>query len=381
MGDNFGIGIDIGTSNCVSMRNKESKDVITSVRNCYVKLNSNDMDFSQEHGNWKIANIHDTIVALGDDAMTVANWKKQSLQRPMAKGVINPTDDMAMEVLAEIIKKTLGPPTKPGEICVASIPANSTDGINTIAHKAAAKQIIKGLGYTFQSISEGFATLMALAPSIEQNGEKIPFTGIAISWGGGMANMSLGYRAQEQVSLSVSESGDWIDTMVSGFFGTKDGRPRVQPNEVSAFKEKYFKFGWQPADSEIESFGFVGAERRQYFRKMLTGIETFYDSVMENAIENFSNALREKENVSIEVPMEIVMAGGTCAPEGFENRFFEIIKESEFPIQISGVRKAGPEEIMNCTAKGAYIKAMSMEAQKNASASTTASLPIPPPTM
>lgn len=363
-------GLDPGTMNCVVIGNTNSEETVTSTRNCYIKLNGNDMDFSQQMGNWKSANIHGTTVALADDAITIANWKKLPLQRPMAKGVINPTDDFAMEVLAEIVKKSLGEPSKPKEICYASIPANSTDGVNTIAHKAAIKQIVTGLGYKFYPISEGMATLMAMAPKAVHNGEELPFTGIAMSWGGGMVNMSLGYRAEELATLSLAKSGDWIDQMVSNFFGEKDGRVRVQPNEVTIFKEKYFKFGWEPTDAEIEAIKndvgqtvFSGQERRQYFRKMISGLNIFYTNAMESVVENFAASIRNSESINVDIPMEIVMAGGTCCPEGFEDYFMEVLEENEFPIQVTGIRKARPEEIMHCTARGAYIRAMAKEAQ------------------
>lgn len=362
---NYGKGIDIGTSRLVAMWvGDDGKEVVKTTRDCYFELKDEDMDFVKSRGDWKLVTINNRHFAIGEDSLQIANWLKQEVQRPMAKGILNPSDPFAYDILEEIISKLLGPPRCKGEICVASIPADSMDGnINTVAHKAAVKQILTKLGYTFVPINEGFATLLDMKPCITKNGENVPFTGIALSFGGGMVNSFIGYKAKKIRDMSSARSGDWVDAMVAK---TITG---VKPNQVTAFKEKYMSFKKEYTDSEIEAFGFRTSERKKYFRRMLAGLLAYYENLMEYTVLSLKKELEEPadptlEPVDIEDAMEVVISGGTCTPEGFEDKFLEVINENEFPIQVTRVRKAENTHIS--TANGALGWAMHQEAKKQA---------------
>src|SRR5690606_6742520 len=129
---------------------------------------------------------------------------KTPVKRPMRLGVLNPLDDDAYSVLEALIGKVLGKPSEPNEICVASIPAESfDDNSSVVVHEKAVRQIINKLGYDFHPINEGFATLLALNPKMKQeDGLELANTGIAISFGGGMTNVCLGFRSKDLVRVS-----------------------------------------------------------------------------------------------------------------------------------------------------------------------------------
>jgi len=372
MSETYGKGLDVGTSRLVAMwrEGDNPNPVKNDFRDCYLELADEDMEFIKSQGKMKLACINDRYFALGEDALVIANLLKQTVKRPMAKGILNPVDDDAYDILEELIGKILGEPRYPGEVCVASIPADSSDGeISTIIHKSAVKQIIQKLGYTFKPINEGFATLLALGPTAEKDGETIPFTGIALSFGGGMCNLCLAYRSKEIKTLSTAESGDWVDENVARGF------VNVKPNQVTKFKEDYFKFGKVYTDAEIEAFGYKTPERKKYFKKMMMTLEQIYENLIENTINNFTTLLAGED---IDVPLEIVISGGTSSPEGFEKKFEEVLREmeDEFPIQISNVRKSN--DTLVSTATGALVWAMNHERKKQAASGTVKEAPVTP---
>jgi hypothetical protein len=364
--DMYGKGLDVGTSRLVAAWKESDKDVVVSLRDCYFELKDDDIDFIQKQGDWKLTTINGRSFALADDGLTVANWVKQEVKRPMSKGVLNPTDDDAVDILEELIGKILGAPRYPGEICVCSIPANTADGeIDTTPHVGAVKQIITKLGYTFQQINEGYATLLALNPKVEKDGETMPFTGIGISFGGGMVNLSLAYKMKElkKMQTSTSHSGDFIDSMVAKSFGKDPGTNswRVKSNQVTKFKEEYFEFGKKYTDEELNKLNYKTPERKKYFNKMMTNLELYYENMMEYTVAAFKEKFEESDQ-SIEEALEIVISGGTSTPKGFETKFKEILNNSEFPIAVKNVRKA--DNTLNSTVTGALLWAINLEQKK-----------------
>lgn len=365
---NFGVGLDVGTSNLLCMTKDENgKEILKSIRDCYFELVEEDVDFIKDKGQMKLTNMNDRHFALGEDALVISNWLKKPVKRPMAQGVLNPTDDDGYLILEELISKIVGPARYKGETCVASIPADSIDGeINTITHKGAIKQILTKLGYSFVPINEGFATLISMNPIAEKNDEKMPFTGIALSCGGGMVNLCLAYRSKPMIQLSTSKGGDWIDLMTSKSFAD------VRPNQVTKFKENYFKFNKNYTDDEIESFGYKTTERKRFFKKMMFVLEQVYENMIESTIESFKEKMKE-ENIDIEEELEIVISGGTASPEGFEQKFLDVLQNSGFPIQIKGIRKNANTLISTVT--GALIWSLNLERKKEPATPT----PTPTP--
>jgi hypothetical protein len=372
MGKNFGKGLDVGTSNLVSIWTEDGTEIKKCFRDCYYPLRGDQLDFVKSKGEWNLTVINGNYYALGEDAFKTANLVGDEVRRPMAKGVLNPKDDTAKDIMEVIITSLIGPARTKGEICVASIPAESSDGeVSTIFHKGAIKKILSKLGYTFQPINEGYATLLALNPTIKKTNEAgetevIPFSGIAISFGGGMVNLCLAYRSNPLLQISTSKSGDWVDEMTAMNFQD------VQPNQVSAFKEKFFGFGKEYTDAEIQAIpGYKSPDKVAFFKKMMVVLESVYEELIQSTLEEFSEQFSKQNISSIDDPLEIVISGGTSAPEGFEDKIHEVLNLIDFPVQVSGVRRA--ENPLNSTATGAYVWALNLEAKRQKST------PVPAP--
>ena len=94
-------GLDIGTGNICSAIMKDDKTTeLSSIRNMFVTTDQNtefdSIDFVKTSDGKKYI--------LGNHALVLANIFNQVCRRPMAKGVINPTDIDALEVISLMIK-------------------------------------------------------------------------------------------------------------------------------------------------------------------------------------------------------------------------------------------------------------------------------------
>ena len=73
-----------------------------------------------------------------------------------------------------------------------------------------------------------------------------------------------------------------------------------------------------------------------------------------NAMKDaFSNSRRMPK---LNRPIPIVLSGGTASPRGFRDRFEKIMRQTDFPIQISEIRVA--RDPLTTTARGALVAAM-----------------------
>lgn len=354
----YGRGLDVGTSRVVGMWTEDEQTIVSQCRDCYIEIEDEE-GFLEAQGQMPLVTIGSKKIVLGDDGLKIANWIKAPVKRPMRLGVINPLDNTAVNVLEAIITKVISAPRKAGEICVASVPAQSFDnGNDTVVHEEAVRDIVTKLGYDFHAINEGYATLLALTPvAKDDDGSSIPNSGIAFSFGGGMTNVCLGFRSKDLLKLSVARGGDSIDEKVASTF------ENIKPNQVTSFKEKFFKFGKVYTEAEMEAAGFRTPERKEYFEKMMRNINSYYEDLIRYVIAAFTKKFIE-EDYNIQEALEIVIAGGTAAPDGFEIKFKEILDKSNFPLNIYNIRKADPDKILLCTAAGALVWAKHLEKKR-----------------
>ncbi|MBM3735653.1 MAG: hypothetical protein FJW39_07685 [Acidobacteria bacterium] len=86
-------------------------------------------------------------------------------------------------------------------------------------------------------------------------------------------------------------------------------------------------------------------------------LTVYYDDVIYSLInamkETFSNSRRMPK---LAKPIPIVLSGGTASPKGFRDRFEKILRQSDFPVQISEIRMA--RDPYSTTARGALVAAL-----------------------
>ena len=251
-------------------------------------------------------------------------------RRPLSRGVISPTEKEALPMVELLVKSVLDEPTHKGEIVYFSIPGEPLDAdFNIIYHIKMVEGFLKTLGYTPKPINEGHAVI--LSELAEED-----FTGIGLSFGGGMVNVCLSFRSVPIFKFSVAKAGDWIDQQVAMAVDESTSR-------VSAVKESSLDLDKEKGLSKIES-----------------ALSVYYNHLIEYVMENIKQELSKARKMpQITKPITIILSGGTSLPKGFAHRFNQILDRLKLPIPVSEVRMAA--QPLRSVAKGALVAASADE--------------------
>lgn len=317
-------GLDIGTMNIISARQVGKNTEFKRIRDVFIDLTDDQVKMLKLSGDTSYVTKNDVCYVLGDDAQKIANIFGKKLRAPMNKGVIAAGEIEAMEILKVMVGEVLGDAPE-GGVCVVSSPGDPIDsGFDALYHQAVVKDIVESYGWTVDTASE--ATAMVYSECADNN-----FTGLMISCGHGMVNISLVFKTIETLKFSVARSGSWIDEQSAKVTGKT-------PSQMCAIKEK-----------GIDLLKPVGREQ--------SAIAVYYKHLIGYVIKNFIEKFRELQG-NIELPDDIpcVIAGGTSMPKGFVDLVKqEIEKNKGFPFPVSEVRHA--KDPLNSIAKGLLVMA------------------------
>lgn len=196
---------------------------------------------------------------------------------------------------------------------------------NLVYHEAVLKNILQSFGFTAKGINEGLAVVFA-----ELQDEN--FTGIGISFGGGMCNVCVSFMSMPMITFSIPKGGDYIDKSVADVLNETSTRVRLA-------KEETLDLGRQPRD-EISS-----------------ALHIYYEDVLQTLIARLREELEGSRHLpTLDRPIPIVLSGGTAKPGGFQQKFEAMMKNADLPIQVSDIRMA--KDPLTATAIGCYVAAM-----------------------
>ena len=329
-----GKGVDIGTM-FVKCAVKEGDEVVfRSQRNAFFEVDHT--DFTKKilnNSNVKYIVKDSKLYVIGDEALQFANMFNKETRRPLSRGVISPTEKEALPIMELLIKSVVGEPSCEGEIVYFSVPGEPLDAdFNVIYHIKMIEGFLRSLGYTPNPINEAHAVILS-----ELGGED--FTGIGLSFGGGMVNVCLSFMSVPIFKFSVAKSGDWIDQQVAMAVNETASR-------VSAVKESALDLNKTKNVSKIES-----------------ALSIYYNHLIEYVIENIKQEFtKAKKMPQIAKPITIVLSGGTSLPKGFCHRFKEILDLLKLPISVGDVKMAS--QPLRSVAKGALVAASVDEDKK-----------------
>ncbi len=320
-------GLDVGTMNIVCSGMEGDNVVFVQQRNAFLELDYSDLTkMMLDNANVQYVIRGDKIYILGDDALKFATVFKKPTRRPMRSGILSPDEKEAVPIIRLILEKILGRPDGEEVVCITS-PANPIDSdIETTYHRKTMEALVKKLGYKPFTIDEGLAVIYS---ELADNS----FTGVGISFGAGLTNVTVSYFAAPIVSFSIARGGDWIDENAS----KATGIPREQ---VCSIKESSFELKY-----EVELGSVEGA------------LAIYYDYLITYVVENLRRKLTEVSPPQVEFP--IVLAGGTAKPKGFKEAFEEKISKAGFPVEVSTIKVA--KEPLFSVARGCLIAAKTRE--------------------
>ena len=298
----FGVGLDVGTAFIVGARQYGEKVEFRSIRNAYYGMAPNpvmqklltdaskkDDDDENDHGGVGYLEIGNEIIVIGEKALAYAASNHGETRRPMVKGVLSP-DDNAEAIMSILVQKSLGKPSKKGEICRFSVPAEPFDNedIDIIFHEGMLRAILEDLGYNPKPINEGEAICYS-----ELSSEEDRLTGGAFSLGGGQSNGCIIFEGRPVINFSIARGGDWIDQK-------SFKHARMQ----SAAEMTYFK-----ENNKIDLMNPKGCSENERAAVALT---TYYRYHIRNLVDAVAQLISEEKVIpTFKNPIKWIVGGGT----------------------------------------------------------------------
>lgn len=325
------IGVDVGTMNLICAEPKDKSAELSMMRNMYLPLDKQQATMA-ELSNIDFVETDESVYIVGNDAMSFGNIFGIPVKRPMAKGLISPSEVDGIDILQLMIKKLVG--TTTNGYCVYSIPAPSIDVNNNITyHEGVFKRIFSDLGYHAAPFNEAMAIIYSHCQD-EQ------FTGLAFSMGAGMTNVALSFKSVPVLTFSVARSGDWIDDNVAMSLGTV-------PNRVTAIKEK---------NTDLQNF-MDGSKKERRIRE---AIVYYYREMIRYSLDQIKTRLSlATRDLDLPDSLSVIVSGGTSMATGFLPLFTEILEEykDDFGFDIKQVKHA--DDPLTAVAEGLLVKAIS----------------------
>ena len=321
------IGLDIGTSRIVMARRTGADFEFRNQLNAFVSIPFSKMtEKALEREGVPYARKDSMLVVHGSESEKFADLLGLETRRPMTAGMLNPAETDGPEVILRVVDSLLGERNGNGKLLYFSVPAPPLDGEENLTyHEAALREMLAGRGYKANSINEGLAVVYAEL-------ENTNYSGIGISCGGGLCNVCLAYLAVPIVSFSIPKAGDFIDASAAAVTGERITRVRIE-------KETGFHFNGN------------------FTAKVHQALGVYYDNMVQSVVEGMKEAFSHARNLpKFRQPVPIVLSGGTALPQGFCERFEEVLRSGGFPVPFSEVHLA--PDPLNSTAKGALTAAL-----------------------
>lgn len=332
----MGCGFDCGSYNLVCCkRSKEGNFTFKREVNAFLEMElQNDFVFNMmKKAGVPLIHREDANLAyaLGEAAINMAYTMNGKIRRPMQDGCVNPHEKDAFQILNIMVHSLLDNISHDQEILYYSVPANAINQeTDADYHRKLLGAIFKafkndkGWSVDARPINEGMAVVYS------ELADKM-FTGIGCSCGAGMVNVAFGLFGAEVFAFSLVNSGDWIDRQAAKASG-----------DTIAFinKEK------QKIDLSKDSTTLV--ER---------AIKTQYELMIEKTVSGIRKGLEEnkEKHVRLDQPVDVIVAGGTASPPGFDTLFEKIFREAKLPLNIGKIIR--PKEPLYSVAKGALVAA------------------------
>jgi hypothetical protein len=252
------------------------------------------------------------------------------LKRPMSGGCVNPKEKDAFQILNIMIHSLLDGVKQDNETLYYCVPANAiNEDTDADYHTKVLEAIFKAYesdkGYKVNAhpINEALALVYA------ELGKKA-YTGIGISFGAGMVNLCYSMYGNPLFKFAIVNSGDWIDRQAAKATGDT-------PTYINKEKTKV----------DLGAVPTTMVER---------AIQTQYRIMIEHTIAEIKKGLSTSNKaVHSDTPVDIVIAGGTSSPPGFDKMFRDTIMQAKLPIKIGDVIR--PEDPLYSVARGCLIAA------------------------
>ena len=267
---------------------------------------------------------------MGEAAVNMAYAiDKLELKRPMKDGCLNPKERSAQQMMNKMVHGMIEKCSS-GETLYFSKPANAiNEETDADYHAKVLESIFKafkdpsGNSVKAHPINEGLALVYAELAAKQ-------WTGCGVSFGAGMVNVCFSIYGSPIFEFSLVNSGDWIDKMAAKATGE---------SATYINKEKL------KLDLTIESTELVQR-----------AIKAQYEIMVQKTITGIKKGLEQSENkIRADNPIDIVIAGGTSCPNGFDVLFRNTIAGAGLPLPIGSIIR--PQDPLHSVARGCLLAA------------------------
>jgi len=327
---NSGKGLDIGTSMIIASEIGEDGNAVFKMqRDAFYKIipksevNKNSIRMSLEKRGANFIIDGDSFIVVGNDALEIAIERNDTAKRPLRKGILSPREKESLPMLKLIIKSLVGQGS--GGKLVFSVPAKPIDtAFDIVYHTAMMKTYLSEMGYNPTAINESFA--ICLSELLDEG-----LTGICLSYGAGMTNASVIHQGDPLVEFSMARGGDFIDTSVGNALDES-------PSLIQLEKES-------------------GVDLFNPTNKIMEAVSVYYSALINYTLQSIVYELgrRRKELPRFKTAVPIIVSGGLSLAKGFTEKIEISLKNLNFPIKISGVRKA--RDPMTAVSNGCLLAA------------------------
>lgn len=335
------IGFDVGTYTLIcATKDKNNEYAYDKEINAFLEISLEDRLVLQMMKSVDVPVIERTkkAYALGEKAVRMAYTLSQlELKRPMQDGCVNPKEKDAFEILNIMIHSLIeGNVKEDKETLYYSVPANAlNEETDADYHSKVLESIFKayksdnGLTVNPHPINEGLA--LVYAELKDKN-----YTGLGISYGSGMCNLCYAMFGVPVFQFALVNAGDWIDKMAAKATGESTTFINQEKTKINLSKD--------PKDL---------VER---------AIQTQYRIMIEKTINGIKKGLSETgKKARSDKPIDLVIAGGTSMPEGFDVLFRDVIKQSNLPLDIGTIVR--PSDPLFSVSRGCLIAAENSQKQ------------------
>lgn len=322
-------GLDIGTMNIVSAKQKDKSVELVRQRNLFVELEYSDIA-QQMLSRSDVLHFRSgkAVHVVGEDALNFANIFNKETRRPMNAGILSRKEKAAIPMINLIVDRVVGAPSHKDEVVYFTCPAKPVDApIDTLYHQKTLEAMLRQSGYRAQPINEGMAAVYSELP--DHN-----FTGLGVSFGAGMTNICLSYYAVPVLQFSVARGGDWIDEQVAQATGTAKDR-------VTSIKERDFNLNFRTGVGEVQG-----------------ALSIYYENLVDYVVRALERQSRECK-VQEDMDLPVTLTGGTASPAGFAELFKEKLDAADLPFRVKWVK--GVKNPLYSVARGSLIAAQADE--------------------
>lgn len=327
-------GFDCGTYNLVvCQRDKDKNFAYKKEVNAFIEIPlENRFVFNMmKNAGVPLIEREEVAYALGQRAVDIAyTIPTLELKRPMSHGCVNPQEINAFQILSIMIHSLLDEVQQANEVLYYSVPASALNEETDVDyHSKIMEAIFKAFkdehGHTVKAypINEGLALTYA-----ELAGKN--YTGIGISFGAGMVNLCFAMYGTPVFSFSLVNSGDWIDKMAAHAIGETPTFINKEKTKIDLSKDP---------QNMVERA--IQTQYRLMIEKTLIGIK--------NGLANANKKARPEDAI------DIVIAGGTSSPVGFDALFQQVMQDAKLPIKIGQIIKTS--DPLYSVARGCLIAA------------------------